>query len=67
MRIAIVGCGYVADLYMKTLKNYPQLEVAGVMDRHPERLSRFARHFGVRALQSLPRAGQACPQDPSPA
>ena len=53
MRMAIVGCGYVADFYMRTLKNYPQLEVAGVMDRDPERLSRFAGHFGVPAIGSL--------------
>ena len=42
MRIAIVGCGFVADYYISTLSNYPQLTVAGVMDRNLER----AEHFG---------------------
>lgn len=33
MRIAIVGCGYVADFYMGTLCNHPELIVVGFMDR----------------------------------
>ena len=29
MRIAFVGCGYSADFYAITLKNYPFIELAG--------------------------------------
>ena len=53
MRIAIVGCGYVADFYMNTLVNYPQLDVAAVTDRNPVRLRQFAGHYGVPAVTSL--------------
>jgi predicted dehydrogenase len=53
MRIAIVGCGFVADLYMKTLPLHPHLELAGVFDRNPDRLANFARHHAVRAYGSL--------------
>jgi predicted dehydrogenase len=53
MKIAIVGCGFVADYYMLTLANHPELELAGVYDRAPEALQRFSRHFGVRAFDSL--------------
>jgi len=53
MRIAIVGCGYVADFYMRTLANYPHLEIVGAMDRNPERLSQFAQHHHVRPIGSL--------------
>jgi predicted dehydrogenase len=47
MRIAIVGTGYVADYYLKTLPNHPQLQLLGVMDRDTERAERFARHYRV--------------------
>jgi len=36
-RIAVVGCGYVADLYMESLRRYPELEVLGVFDRDESR------------------------------
>ena len=53
MFIAIVGCGFVADLYLKTLPLHPHLALAGVFDRDAERLARFARHHSVRAYRSL--------------
>lgn len=53
MQLAIVGCGFVADLYMRTLKLHPQLSVTGVYDREPERAERFARYHGLRVYRSL--------------
>ena len=53
MRIAIVGCGFVADYYIKTLIHYPQLELVGVMDRNPERSTHFSTYHSVRAYRSL--------------
>jgi predicted dehydrogenase len=53
MKIAIVGCGFVADYYMLTLANHPALELAGVFDRDPAALARFCRHFGAHAFASL--------------
>lgn len=47
MRIAIVGCGYVADFYKATLSNYPDLELLGVFDRNPERAGQFAQYHQV--------------------
>ncbi|PTL85177.1 Gfo/Idh/MocA family protein [Vitiosangium sp. GDMCC 1.1324] len=47
MRIAIVGTGYVADYYLRTLPRHPQLELVGVMDRDGPRAERFARHHRV--------------------
>src|ERR1700730_2857790 len=44
MRIAIVGCGFVADFYMQSLPLYPSLELAAVTDRDPDRLARFAAY-----------------------
>ena len=53
MRIAFVGCGYVADFYVKTLANHPELELVGVMDREKERAERLARYYRLRVLDSL--------------
>jgi predicted dehydrogenase len=53
VRIAIVGCGFVADYYLKTLTNYPELELAGVFDRDLERTESFSKHHSVSAYRSF--------------
>lgn len=53
MRIAIVGCGFVAEYYLATLPNYPTLDLAGVYDRDQERAARVASRRGVRCYRSL--------------
>jgi predicted dehydrogenase len=53
MRIAIVGCGFVADMYMWTLPRHPELELAGVMDRDDLRAARFSTHHGVFSYRSF--------------
>lgn len=53
MNIAIVGTGFVADYYMTTLPNHPQLRLAGAFDRDPAALARFCSHHGVKAHDSL--------------
>lgn len=47
MKIAIVGTGFVADYYMTTLPNHPQLVLGGVYDRDPLRLKQFADYYKV--------------------
>jgi len=53
MKIAIVGCGWVADLYMDSLPLHPRLELLGVFDKDPSRCSRFSSYYGVYAYTSL--------------
>lgn len=53
MRIAFVGCGFVADLYARTLANQPSLELAGVVDADEERGRRFAAHWSTRSYSGL--------------
>jgi predicted dehydrogenase len=52
LKIAIVGCGYVADHYLETLPNHPDLQLQGVADRNQARASAVADHFGTRAYSS---------------
>ncbi len=49
MTVSIVGCGFVADLYMRSLAAYPDIQVAHVFDRDPERCKSFAAYWGVMA------------------
>jgi predicted dehydrogenase len=53
MRFAIVGCGFVADYYLRTLVNHPELELVGVFDRDPERARRFASFHRLHRYGSL--------------
>lgn len=53
MRVAIVGCGFVADYYVRTLPGHPELELVGVMDRDAERAERFARYYSLSRYESL--------------
>lgn len=48
MRVAIIGCGYVADYYARTLISHPELELVCVADRDPARAAVFAQHHGFR-------------------
>jgi predicted dehydrogenase len=52
MRIAFVGCGYVADFYMTTVANYPELELLGVFDRVQAHARRFAKFHRVPVYPS---------------
>lgn len=53
MRIAIIGCGFVADYYISTLRDYPQFTIAGVMDRNSDRATHFAEYHNLPLYPSL--------------
>ncbi len=61
MAIAIIGCGFVADFYMATLRHYPGFTLVGAYDRDHERLQAFSRRYRVRSYESL----EAALSDPS--
>ena len=52
-KIALIGAGFVADYYMTTLANYPELELAGLWDHDAERLSAFCKFHDTTAYGSL--------------
>jgi len=47
MRLAVIGCGFVADYYMATLADHPGLKVVAAMDIVPAHADRFAAYWGV--------------------
>jgi predicted dehydrogenase len=53
MNIAIVGCGYVAESYAKTLGNYPELDLIGAYDHNDRNLLAFSNRWSVPTYLSL--------------
>ena len=53
MRIAILGCGYVANMYRLTLGMHPELVLVGVYDRERSRSQTMARLTGVQSYPDL--------------
>jgi predicted dehydrogenase len=53
MNIAIVGTGYVAELYGLTLVHHPELNLVGAYDWNPENLAAFCRRWPVRPYASI--------------
>jgi predicted dehydrogenase len=52
LKIAIIGCGYVVDHYLKTLKNHAILELTGVTDIQPERAKMVANYYDTVVYES---------------
>lgn len=53
MKIAVVGCGFVFDIYMRTFKAHPELTILGVFDRRSERMKAVGEHYGFPSYPSL--------------
>jgi predicted dehydrogenase len=53
MRVAIIGCGYVADFYIRTMQNHANLELAGVFDRDRQRSRRFSQFYRLHYYRSF--------------
>ena len=53
VRIAIVGCGKVAQLHGEALDGLPEADLIGACDPLPERAEQFAARFGARPFTDL--------------
>lgn len=51
--IALLGCGYISDLYLSSLAFHPELTLIGVHDRERARAESLARAAGVAAYPDL--------------
>ncbi len=50
--IAIIGTGYVADFYMKSIALYPEVEIVGAFDLEADRLKTFCDYWSVKSFAS---------------
>lgn len=53
MKLALLGCGYVANMYRLTLPMHPELELVGVADAETSRAENMARLTGTRFYANL--------------
>jgi predicted dehydrogenase len=53
MRVAIVGCGFVSDYYVKTISKHKNLSLVGCFDKDTERATRFAQRESIKQYDSL--------------
>ncbi|MFW2542734.1 Gfo/Idh/MocA family protein [Primorskyibacter sp. 2E107] len=60
-QILILGCGFVADLYMRSLAAMPDIRVAGVFDIDAARLDQFCRFWAVPSQPSFEALMAAAP------
>lgn len=61
--VALIGCGFVADLYMRSFRVMPGIAVRGAHDRDPARMAAFCAHWGLAPLPDLAAACAAVPPD----
>ena len=52
-RIGVVGTGFVADLYMRSLRTFPNIAVVVAFDIDGPRLKAFCTYWDVQAASSL--------------
>ena len=52
MNIVFVGCGFVFDIYMRTIRAHPELSVKGVFDINPERSKRVGAYYGFKIYET---------------
>ena len=52
-KICIIGTGFVADLYMRSLLTFPHISIALAFDIDSDRLTAFCTHWRVPAAASL--------------
>jgi predicted dehydrogenase len=53
MALGIVGCGNIADAYIRHLGNASEIKILGVIDLIPERAEAMAARYNCRAYSSL--------------
>lgn len=53
MKVAFIGCGYVADIYARTLANYADLDLVAVHDRDGARAEAFSKAYDVPIAPTL--------------
>ncbi|MCC7321193.1 MAG: Gfo/Idh/MocA family oxidoreductase [Rubellimicrobium sp.] len=51
--VVLVGCGYVADLYMRSFAVMKDMRVTGAHDRDPARQAAFCAHWHVPPLPDM--------------
>lgn len=60
--ISIIGCGFVADLYMRSLEAHPDLVINAVYDHDPARRDAFSKFWNLEVSATFDDFLTACPK-----
>lgn len=52
VRIAIIGCGGIADMHAKAIGDIPEAQLVACYSRSPASAQRFAERYGIQAFDS---------------
>lgn len=52
-KVAIIGTGFVADLYAASLRTFPHIEVVACYDKDAERMLRFCSYWHLPHVETL--------------
>lgn len=52
IRIAIIGCGYIADYHARGLQAQPGIEIAVAVDKEPEAAKKFAASYNIKEVET---------------
>ncbi|MGQ0443376.1 MAG: Gfo/Idh/MocA family protein [Methylophilaceae bacterium] len=52
-KLSIIGLGFVADLYMRSLETFPEIKILKVYDRDEKRLKKFCEFWGTTPATSI--------------
>lgn len=61
--IAIIGAGFVADLYMKSIALYPDVKIVGVYDKDTARSEAFCAHWSLTPAATIKALLLSLPPD----
>jgi predicted dehydrogenase/sugar phosphate isomerase/epimerase len=53
VKVAIVGCGNIADAYARQINSYPHVELLGAFDIAPDRANQLVERFGGTVYASM--------------
>ena len=61
--IAIIGCGFVADLYMRSFASFPNQRISAVFDTDSARLSQFCSFWQLKQAENQLQLLEDLPQE----
>jgi len=61
-KVVVIGCGFVADLYMRSFETFPNVTVIGAYDVITTRAATFCSHWNIPAFKSLTAALDSLPE-----
>ena len=61
--VAIIGCGFVADLYLRSIELHTEVDIVGVFDIDRDRLKAFCAYWDLKSFGELEALLAALPED----